>query len=816
MSSASRSLFLTVALCVSVTAFAQAPSAPGPNSDPTYQQLRGIGLGSEAISVNNYDLKRDAATFHLRSGKVCFLSAVQGKVTGAVFEGEGSMSLTPPLPVENKMLKLLTKEDTYSENFNKLLLRFTDTTYDELKKANPSAAGGCDTGPLQDSQSVLRHKIDYNLTGRILEDVLSPEPGGLFVAFIHGKKYEDKQLYVIDPHGAPSVEPEEVSLSTYNENKYGIWAAFHNSEEYKNGTASGAERNASIHIERQQLDTTIEKNANLIGKATTTFVAQTNGVRVVPFNLFGTLRVQSVTGSGDTALSFIQEDKREDSQFYVILPTPLTKGTEYTITTNYAGKEAISNEGGGNYFPNPGARDSWYPNSFSPLGEYSTYDMEFRIPKGMKVTAAGTLVSEDNNGGQNVTQWKSEGPQTVAGFNMGRFKMQEGKLTNPEYLVQSYANEEPPDVIRNLLHTVNNDLSEAGGIESQPTVAMGNMSTVPLIKKSLAEGELAIQLYTQYFGPIPFKRLAMTQQTSCSFGQSWPALVWLPMCSFYDTTIRHQLGMDDDRGYWKGVAPHEVAHQWWGHQVGFNSYRDQWMSEGFAEMSSSLFQQLVEKNPKKFIQFWNDERELMLEKNPEGFRAIDVGPVTLAYRLSNSRSGFDITRRLIYPKGAYVLHMVRMMMWNAKTGDEAFKQTMQDFVRTYGGKAATTEDFKALLEKHMTPEMVALAGGKNSMDWFFNEYVYGTALPAYKLDYSFDNGADGKTVFNFKLTQSGVDDNFRMPVPIYLELEDGRTIMLGRVRLTGNTNVSQQVPIGAIKPKRALVNYFDDVLASPN
>jgi len=102
------------------------------------------------------------------------------------------------------------------------------------------------------------------------------------------------------------------------------------------------------------------------------------------------------------------------------------------------------------------------------------------------------------------------------------------------------------------------------------------------------------------------------------------------------------------------------------------------------------------------------------------------------------------------------------------------------------------------------------------MDWFFNEYVYGTALPAYKLDYTFDKGTDGQTVFNFKLTQSGVDDSFRMPVPIYFALEDGRTIMLGRVRLTGNATVSQQVPLGALKPKLAMVNYFDDVLSSPN
>ena len=82
---------------------------------------------------------------------------------------------------------------------------------------------------------------------------------------------------------------------------------------------------------------------------------------------------------------------------------------------------------------------------------------------------------------------------------------------------------------------------------------------------------------------------------------------------------------------------------------------------------------MVERNPKKFIQFWNEERELLLERNKEGFRAIDAGPLTLGYRLSNTKSGFDITRRLIYPKGSYVLHMIRMMTWDNRTMDQHFK-----------------------------------------------------------------------------------------------------------------------------------------------
>ena len=63
MSSVSRSLFLAVALCASASVFAQVTNPATPNSDPIYQQLRGVGLGSEAVTVNNFDLKRDAATF---------------------------------------------------------------------------------------------------------------------------------------------------------------------------------------------------------------------------------------------------------------------------------------------------------------------------------------------------------------------------------------------------------------------------------------------------------------------------------------------------------------------------------------------------------------------------------------------------------------------------------------------------------------------------------------------------------------------------------------------------------------------------------
>jgi len=782
--------------------------AAGPNSDPTYQQLRNLTLSGEAVAVSNLNLRRDAATFHLRSGTVCFVAPVAGKVTGAVFVGDGNFVLDPPSAQERSMLKLLTKEDEFSENFSQMVLRFTDSTYDEIKKGGGAAAGGCDAGLLRDSQNATRHnrELKFNLESRILADVLSPEPGALFVAFVHGKRYNSKELFALDPHSSD----DQVRLITYDEEKLGNWAGFPLPERGQGGV-----RKNRIHIEHQQLDTTIEKSANLIGKASTTFVSLNNGLRVVPLELFRTLRVSSVTDEHGAPLAYVQEDKNDDADFAVILPKALAAGEKYTVTMAYDGKEAVTNEGGGNYFPV--ARSSWFPNNPNGgLGEYTAYDMTFHIPKGMKIAATGDPVSETNDGGQNVTVWKS-GPQTVAGFNFGKFKIEETKLTKPEYQVLSFANEEQPDWVRNLQHAAQGDDISGGMNRSHISgVALGTMDTTSRNKKALAEGQIAVQLYSDYFGPSSYKRLALTQQAACNFGQSWPELVWIPICYFYDDTVRHQLGLDwGDRGYWKVVTPHEVAHQWWGHTVGFSSYRDQWMSEGFADFSASLFLQAVyAKEPHRYLDFWKDERDLLTERNKEGFRAIDAGPLTLGYRLSNTRTGFDITRRLIYPKGAYIVHMIRMMMWDRKTGDQDFKAMMQDFVKTYTNKPATTDDFKAMVEKHMTADMNM--EGNHRMDWFFNEYVSGTALPSYKLDSSFDKDANGDVVVKFKITQAGVDDKFRMIVPIYLELPDGRMVNLGHARLIGNSSVDQKVPLKGLKdaPKRAVLNYNYDVLAS--
>ncbi len=159
--------------------------------------------------------------------------------------------------------------------------------------------------------------------------------------------------------------------------------------------------------------------------------------------------------------------------------------------------------------------------------------------------------------------------------------------------------------------------------------------------------------------------------------------------------------------------------------------------------------------------------------------------------------------------------MIHMMMWTPQDGDRTFIETMHDFVSTYRLQPATTEDFKSIVEKHMTPAMDL--DNNHTMNWFFDEYVYGTDLPAYHFESDILPNGDGSKV-HFKLVQSGVGNNFRNLVPIYVELADGRILRLGAVRIHGNNSIDQSVQLPKLSApiRKVTINYNYDVLCTDN
>ena len=783
-------LIAGVCMLPSSAVHSQAPSHVA-NGHLVYKELRNVSVGTEAYQVSHFVLDKDAASFNL-TGTLYMLAPVQGKVTGAVFVGKGTMTYTPPLTAERNMLRNLTRGEEFSESFERVVFRFTDDTAEKIR----SAASGPASGPspqaqdaLKDTHQALRVTLKDNLHARILHDVLSPKPGGLFHAYISGKKYSGKLAYMIDPQGAGFVAPEEVQLFSWADNKEGIFAAHHRSDFYARKQREVTTPGGWIDVEHHKLQTEIDPNGELSGDATMTFASMIDGLSAVPVSLFPTLRVTNVTGADGTALAFVQEAREIDSDLWIVLPRALNKGEKFSLRTVYKGKEAVSAEGNDNFFPV--ARTNWYPNN-TGTKDYATYDMTFGVHKRMRLVATGDFVSETVEGDRHVSRWKSDYPLSVGGFNLGLFKREEAKVG--EYTVVALANTTPSNMISQLSRAF-----------------PGSLDTASSNRLALTEAQLAMQIFSDYFGPISLKQIHITQQTACNFGQAWPGVIYIPTCYYWSPTIRHQLGITQtDGGYWDSVASHEVAHLWWGHAVGWNSYRDQWMSEGFSHLSASLFLQAAyPREPQRFRNFWKSMLEQITHKNAQGHRPIDVGPVTQGYRLSSGRTG-SVTTDLIYPKGGYILHMLRMMMWNRDQGDAKFKAMLRDFVATHRNKPVTTEDFKDIVEKHMLPEMNL--DGDGTMNWFFKGYVYGTELPTYKLEQSVGN-KNGQSVLSIKLTQSGVSDGFKMLVPLYVELQDGRVLRLGSAGMTGNKTIEQDVPIGQLPVKRALINHNHDVLS---
>ena len=769
--------------------------AHAPNNNITYQALRQRTVNGEAFTVSHLSLKRDAGEFMLTSGTIYLYGPVNGICTGAVFLGEGTLHIEPPSVMERKELKMVMKTEVLDQRFTSAVFAFTDGTASELRKGSTGTAAGSGAAVAQgeETQTLFRRDLKYDLEARLLEDEARSGPGGFFLAVVKGPMFSKRLIFMVDPHGAIGVAPEEVALLTSADGSYDITLGFPSEAQRKLKRPAD---NVAFRIQQQTIDTTIEKNGKLTATAVTAITASEAGLKVLPLMLFPMLRVSGVWGPNGEALDFIQEDKRRDAEFAVVLQKPLNAGEKIQITTAYSGKDAVLDMGNGNYFLV--AREDWYPNMRGALGNYAQYDMTFHTAKNLEMVATGDRVSEHEDGNQKTSFWQSMTPIAVAGFNLGTFKTSTSER-NRDLQVISYANTEVADRYSTM--------------PNAPGMTLGTLSTTGMLKRATAEGDVAVQIYTEFFGALPYDHVSLTQQTPCNYGQSWPTLVYLPTCYFWDTTIQHQIGvLDSDPSYWKVVTAHEVAHQWWGQTVGFASYRDQWMSEGFANFSASLFLMRTNKTMKEYDDFWKLLRERLLQKNAMGVRPVDAGPVVMGTRASNSRSGSDVYQNLIYPKGAYILHSIEMLYYSQQYGEKPFQQAMHDFVKSYRNQPATTEDFKAVLERNM-PKWLDL-DHNHRLDWFFNAYVYGTEVPKYTIAGEFTKKGD-EAELHFKLTQADVSPEFTMLVPVYVEFEDKRTVLLGKMPIQGSNTVEKTVSLGKIDgvPKRVILNYYYDLLS---
>src|SRR5262249_33295010 len=134
---------------------------------------------------------------------------------------------------------------------------------------------------------------------------------------------------------------------------------------------------------------------------------------------------------------------------------------------------------------------------------------------------------------------------------------------------------------------------------------------------------------------------------------------------------------------------------------------------------------------------------------------------------------------------------------------------MHEFVSSHMNQNATTESFQAVAEKYMTQQMDLESNHK--LNWFFREWVYGTQVPKYKFEPTVTEAEGGKWLLKATLTQSEVDSNFAMLVPLYADF-DGKVMRLGTITMIGNSSTDKIQVLLPQKPKRVMINANHDVL----
>ncbi len=786
------------------------------NSDPVYRQLRSVGLGG-TFRCENFTLPMDVGTFELKSGTITLLEPVSKFETGAVFVGRGHFTLKPIATLDTNEMVRRAGGSTAEEDFTEVVFRFSP---DQFSQFTATLGTRADT-PAEAYTAFLhwkekvrhRHELPEGLTQAFLEsetidnvdaDVLAtiynPQHPPFFNAYMHGTPHKDLRFFMRMRVGAiPQIDsPEEVALVNCNGGGMddGIWYFQHLKSELLAHTASSQQEKRLFATRRYNIETVIGKNDHLFSRATIAYEPLVPGERVLKFGLLPTLRVTRVTGEGGQDLHFIQENRKEDGSFYAVLDEAPAMGQIHSITVEYGGDKVLSNAGGGSYYI--GARQSWYPN-LNGFGEKSLYDLTFKVPPSNVLISVGKLEGQHTEAGFAVTHWVTPVPIAVAGFNYGKYTKIDFPDSITHYEISGYYLADLPDSLRRF---------ENG--------ALGSMAPGAMTKYALDQARAQMQVCTLYFGKGPYENIYITEQPNFNFGQSWPNLVYLPISAYIDSTQRWMLfGHIDAKftGFVQEVTPHEVAHQWFGYGAGWASYHDQWLSEGFAEFAAALFlQQAVgPKWQKDYIEFWERQRVRILEKNSFGVSPNDAGPLWLGIRLISPRSG-QAYQGVTYSKGAYVLSMLRSLM-RADMGsggnpDQGFIDMMHDFMERHRDTPASTESFKAVAEKHMTKKMDLQQNGR--LDWFFREWVWGTQVPRYSFKYEVQPAEGGKFKVQAEITQSEVDENFAMFVPIFADFGDGM-VRLTQVDIAGNSTKTYTFVLDR-KPKKVAINAYKEIL----
>ena len=331
-------------------------------------------------------------------------------------------------------------------------------------------------------------------------------------------------------------------------------------------------------------------------------------------------------------------------------------------------------------------RRAWHPR----LGrdDYATAGLRFDVPADHLAVSGGLLVSSQLEGERRIMQFEQEQPVRYHTVVIGRLERIGERRAGSTNLL-AYASQRASRATRS-------DFDVAQEI---------------------------LDFYSHEFGPCPAPHLSIVGiEGETPGGHSPPGMIVL---SYRPRHMGRRLR--DDPAQVSGAPhfflAHELAHQWWGHGVAPQNYRERWISESFAHYAAALWL--------RHSQGEDAFQRALKQFDRWARRMADQGPIHLGYRLGHIRGSAQVFRAVVYAKGAYVLHMLRGVV-----GEELFREALARLQQQYRFQKIGTRHVREALEEVSGRELGA----------YFDAWVFGTRVPRLRVAHRTGKTGSGREV----------------------------------------------------------------------
>src|SRR5271165_2341668 len=296
---------------------------------PLYRALRTVGLDSQRVfTIREAVIDREDLHVWLNDGTIAFTQSVDGRVTGAYFEGEGEVLVRPPDRMERASLGLFTGAGVLEEKFSSAYLRFNDDTAKDLEQYLRPPQDAVDFAVRNDAKAhtlaemdAMRLCISFTSVPAIsAASEAAPVPDRLLHVVVTGEHYGVFDIY-FDTRSPEQVMVGKASSPRENEVYYDLWMSFPMRSLRKTTLSDTRFEGPSgplwtpdvMSISKYTIRASLDPSPELTADATLEVQVKQGGTRMVLFELSRYLQIKQVEYEGKP-LEFIQNEAVEGSE----------------------------------------------------------------------------------------------------------------------------------------------------------------------------------------------------------------------------------------------------------------------------------------------------------------------------------------------------------------------------------------------------------------------------------------------------------------------------------------------------------------------